>query len=99
MRLRDEIRVCAIIDKLLKYEEENGMPSDICRVYLRKIEHLYYKYEPRAAKQAMVGVCCYIYHFLVSAGFVKENFSCFYCCYEDIPVPLIIPDTLNGSSS
>lgn len=53
VRLRDEIRVCAIIDKLLKYEEENGMPSDICRVYLRKIEHLYYKYEPRAAKQAV----------------------------------------------
>ncbi|XP_068242028.1 eukaryotic translation initiation factor 3 subunit C [Palaemon carinicauda] len=53
VRLRDEIRVCAIIDKLLKYEEENGMPSDICRIYLRKIEHLYYKYEPRAAKQAM----------------------------------------------
>lgn len=51
--LRDEIRVCAIIDKLLKYEEEHGMPSDICRIYLRKIEHLYYKYEPRAAKQAM----------------------------------------------
>lgn len=53
VRLRDEIRVCAIIDKLLKYEEENGMPSDICRIYLRKIEHLYYKYEPRAAKQAV----------------------------------------------
>ena len=52
--LRDEIRVCAIIDKLLKYKEEKGMPADICRVYLRKIEHLYYKYEPRAAKQAVV---------------------------------------------
>ncbi|KAG7174371.1 Eukaryotic translation initiation factor 3 subunit C-like [Homarus americanus] len=51
--LRDEIRVCAIINKLLKYEEEHGMPSDICRVYLRKIEHLYYKYEPRAAKQTL----------------------------------------------
>ncbi|XP_063867865.1 eukaryotic translation initiation factor 3 subunit C-like [Scylla paramamosain] len=51
--LRDEIRVCAIIDKLLKYKEEKGMPADICRVYLRKIEHLYYKYEPRAAKQAV----------------------------------------------
>ncbi|XP_045582241.1 eukaryotic translation initiation factor 3 subunit C [Procambarus clarkii] len=51
--LRDEIRVCAIIDKLLKYEEEHGMPADICRVYLRKIEHLYYKYEPRAAKQTL----------------------------------------------
>lgn len=53
VRLRDEIRVCAIIDKLLKYEEENGMPSDICRVYLRQIEHLYYKYEPKAVKQAL----------------------------------------------
>ncbi|RXG59277.1 Eukaryotic translation initiation factor 3 subunit C [Armadillidium vulgare] len=51
VRLRDEIQTCKIIDKLLQYEEEHGMPSDICRIYLRKIEHLYYKYDKKAAKQ------------------------------------------------
>lgn len=52
LRLRDEIRVCSIIDKLLKYAEDRCMPADICRIYLRKIEHLYYKYEPNAQLRA-----------------------------------------------
>ena len=51
VRLRDEIRVGALIDKLLNYEEESGPPSDVCRIYLRKIEHIYYKYDPRAVMQ------------------------------------------------
>lgn len=51
IRLRDEIKVCELIDKLLAYEENAGVPSDICRIYLRKIEHLYYKYDPNAVKQ------------------------------------------------
>lgn len=54
MRLRNEIQTCKIIDKLLVYEEEHGMPSDLCRIYLRKIEHLYYKYDKRAAMKVKV---------------------------------------------
>ncbi|CAH3149908.1 unnamed protein product [Porites lobata] len=42
-RLRDEEKVCAIITKLQGYVELNGSRSEICRVYLRHIEHLYYK--------------------------------------------------------
>ena len=51
VRLRDEIRIGELINKLIKYEEDNGMPSDICRIYLRKIEHLYYKYDKKAVSQ------------------------------------------------
>lgn len=42
-RLRDEELVCALITKLQGYLEGNGSRSEICRVYLRHIEHLYYK--------------------------------------------------------
>jgi len=52
LRLRDEIRVVDIIDKLLKYGEDKCLPADICRVYLRKIEHVYYKYQPKAQLRA-----------------------------------------------
>lgn len=42
-RLRDEEKVCELITKLQGYLEVNGSRSEICRVYLRHIEHLYYK--------------------------------------------------------
>ncbi|XP_068747600.1 eukaryotic translation initiation factor 3 subunit C-like [Montipora capricornis] len=42
-RLRDEEKVCDLITKLQSYLEVNGSRSEICRVYLRHIEHLYYK--------------------------------------------------------
>ena len=42
-RLRDEEIVCVLITKLQSYLEANGSRSEICRVYLRHIEHLYYK--------------------------------------------------------
>ena len=42
-RLRDEEAVCELITKLQGYLEVNGSRPEICRVYLRHIEHLYYK--------------------------------------------------------
>jgi len=35
--------VCELITKLQSYLEVNGSRSEICRVYLHHIEHLYYK--------------------------------------------------------
>ena len=43
VRLRDEEKVCQLITMLQEYLEVNGSRSEICRVYLRHIEHLYYK--------------------------------------------------------
>ena len=59
VRLKDEIQICAIIEKLQKYLEKNGSPSDICRVYLRKIEHIYYKYDKVSAAQVH-SVSCFL---------------------------------------
>lgn len=48
-RLRDEIRVVSIIDKVQKYLETNdkGTPSDLCRVYILTIDYLYYKFDSK----------------------------------------------------
>ncbi|XP_069683737.1 eukaryotic translation initiation factor 3 subunit C [Periplaneta americana] len=50
-RLKDEKRVAAIIDKVQEYLERQSMSAELCRIYLRKIEHLYYKFDPDVLKQ------------------------------------------------
>lgn len=50
-RLTDEKRVAAIIDKVQEFLERQGTSSELCRIYLRKIEHLYYKFDPLVLKQ------------------------------------------------
>jgi len=50
-RLKDECKVSAIIDKVMTYLERLNVQSDLCRIYLRKIEHLYYKFDPRVLQQ------------------------------------------------
>ena len=42
-RLRDEKAVCDIILQLEKYLEGNATSEEICRVYLKHVEHIYYK--------------------------------------------------------
>ncbi|VDD79948.1 unnamed protein product [Mesocestoides corti] len=45
-RLRDEPRVCELIDLLINYlERTNASPDALCVAYLRKVEHLYYKFD------------------------------------------------------
>ena len=55
-RLKDETRVVQIIDSLQKYVERQNLPSELCRVYMRKIEHLYYKFDPTTIKQNEVSI-------------------------------------------
>jgi len=50
-RLKDEKRVCEIIDKVQLYLEHQNIESEVCRVYMRKIDHLYYKFDPLVLKQ------------------------------------------------
>nr|CAD7266842.1 unnamed protein product [Timema shepardi] len=50
-RLKDETRVAAIIDKVMDYLQRQGVTSELCRIYLRKIEHLYYKFDSNVLKQ------------------------------------------------
>ncbi|XP_055325708.1 eukaryotic translation initiation factor 3 subunit C [Sitodiplosis mosellana] len=50
-RLKDEIRVTTVIEQVLQYIERVGGETEICRVYLRKIDHLYYKFDPNVLKK------------------------------------------------
>ena len=53
-RLKDETRVSQIIDSLQAYIERQSLPSELCRLYMRKIEHLYYKFDPNTINQHSV---------------------------------------------
>jgi Eukaryotic translation initiation factor 3 subunit 8 N-terminus. len=46
--------VTDIIDKVVQYIERHADVSEICRIYIRKIEHLYYKFDPSVIKQKKV---------------------------------------------
>lgn len=74
-RLKDEKTVCSIIERLQAYLENRGTSGEICRIYLRRIEHVYYKFDPEVFKskdkdeskigensiQLMSRLCKYIY--------------------------------------
>lgn len=45
------MRVTAVIEQVLQYVERIGSETEICRVYLRKIDHLYYKFDPTVLKK------------------------------------------------
>lgn len=51
--LKDEERVCGIMDRLLTYLENKGTTEDICRIYLRRIMHTYYKFDYKAHRNSL----------------------------------------------
>lgn len=65
-RLKDEKQVAAIIDKVQEYLERQGTVSELCRVYLRKIEHLYYKFDSNVLKQKDVSFASSCAHKILS---------------------------------
>ncbi|XP_064542413.1 eukaryotic translation initiation factor 3 subunit C [Drosophila montana] len=50
-RLKDEINVVKTIELVVQYFERCGSNNERCRIYLRKIEHLYYKFDPEVLKR------------------------------------------------
>lgn len=53
-RLKDEVSVTKLIEQVLIYVETQGSPTEICRIYLRKIDHLYYKFDQSVLKKKHV---------------------------------------------
>uniref|UniRef100_A0A672U084 Eukaryotic translation initiation factor 3 subunit C n=2 Tax=Strigops habroptila TaxID=2489341 RepID=A0A672U084_STRHB len=43
--LKDEARVCSIIARLQRYLQEKGSTEELCRVFLRRVLHTYYKFD------------------------------------------------------
>ncbi|VDI13317.1 translation initiation factor 3 subunit C [Mytilus galloprovincialis] len=44
-RLKDETVVCEMIEKLQAYLEGKATTEEMCRVYLKRVEHTYYKFD------------------------------------------------------
>ncbi|NP_001129648.1 eukaryotic translation initiation factor 3 subunit C [Xenopus laevis] len=51
--LKDEARVCEVIERAQKYLQEKGSTEEICRVYLRRIMHTYYKFDYKAHQRQL----------------------------------------------
>ncbi|XP_077303429.1 eukaryotic translation initiation factor 3 subunit C isoform X1 [Lithobates pipiens] len=51
--LKDEARVCEVIERVQKYLQEKGSTDEICRVYLRRIMHTYYKFDYKAHQKLL----------------------------------------------
>ncbi|XP_051530932.1 eukaryotic translation initiation factor 3 subunit C-like isoform X2 [Myxocyprinus asiaticus] len=51
--LKDESRACGIIDRLLQYLESKGSKEEVCRIYLRRIMHTYYKFDYKAHRRSL----------------------------------------------
>lgn len=63
-RLKDEPIVCTLIDRLQVYLEKKGNKQELCRVYLKSAESMYYKYDSGNEKKScekMDQLCKYIY--------------------------------------
>lgn len=58
--MKDEVKVTNIIDQVLNYVKTIGTETEICRIYLRKIDHIYYKFDPKSVDE-MEKLCRYIY--------------------------------------
>ena len=54
-RLKDEPKVVAILEKGQRLlEARNASASDLCRINLKRIEHIYFKFDPEVCVD-----CCY----------------------------------------
>lgn len=51
--LKDEAQVCAIIERVQRYLEEKGTTEEVCRIYLRRILHTYYKFDYKAHQRQL----------------------------------------------
>lgn len=51
--LKDEALVCQVIDRALEYLDEKGTTEEICRIYLRRIMHTYFKFDYKAHQRQL----------------------------------------------
>ena len=55
-RLKDEDRVMQILEKAKKLLELEKTPSEMCRIYLQIIDHIYFKFDTRVIQQRHVSL-------------------------------------------
>ena len=79
-RLKDEPKVVAILEKGQKLlEAKNAPASDMCRIYLKRIEHVYFKFDPKVVQQKNVSESTNILHAGPTGFNLKMLFSFTFC--------------------
>ena len=53
-RLKDEDRVMLILEKAQAILEKAMTPSEMCRIYLQRVDHIYFKFDQNVIKQKNV---------------------------------------------
>ena len=53
-RLKDEPKVMELLEMAQALLEKLGSPSEMCRIYLKRIEHIYFKFDARVIQQKSV---------------------------------------------
>ena len=72
-RLKDEERVMQILEKAQKLLEKAMTPSEICRIYLQRVDHIYFKFDPNVIKQKNVSLSNF-FKFSQSHFFMMINY-------------------------
>ena len=55
-RLKDEDRVMSILERAQGILEKSKTPSEMCRIYLQRVDHIYFKFDQNVIKQRNVSV-------------------------------------------
>merc|ERR1712012_883406 len=50
-RLKDEPKVVTILETAERLVQKHGSASEICRIYLQRIDHVYFKFDPEVLEQ------------------------------------------------
>ena len=53
-RLKDEDRVMSILERAQGILEKSNTPSEMCRIYLQRVDHIYFKFDQNVIKQRNV---------------------------------------------
>jgi translation initiation factor 3 subunit C len=88
-RLKDEPRVVTILETAQKLLESKEAPAtDVCRIYLKRIEHIYFKFDPKVIQQKNVSLEVFFTLLYVSLCVMISKVSCSFESLSGLHCPL-----------
>ena len=69
-RLKDEDRVMSILETAQGILEKSKTPSEMCRIYLQRVDHIYFKFDQNVIKQR--NVSGFFFLLKVFLDFIKD---------------------------
>ena len=72
-RLKDEDRVMSILERAQGILEKSKTPSEMCRIYLQRVDHIYFKFDQNVIKQRNVSVFLLKYSWILSVIYIEPH--------------------------